>query len=96
MARKKKQLDEQQLAILRIADEVYPDSLVRQSLAQGDKCGDTLALFISRELPDVYDPGATDQDNLNLAWQAMNMAVRELTAVRTAIEKVGGRDPHEE
>lgn len=81
--------------IVGIADAAYPDGKVRECLRTGKACGDTLALFLARELKDTYAEetwaGAgggmrplTDAEQLGEAARAVGGAVRELEAVRAA------------
>ena len=50
----------------------------------GDDCGDTLAMFVVRELRDVYDPAASDAEQLKTADRAMMSAYRQLMDVSVA------------
>lgn len=68
--------------IIAIADAAYGDGLV----ARGDGDGDTLALFIRRELSDVYERRASAAEQLEAARRAMCIARRELQAVERAFE----------
>jgi hypothetical protein len=77
--------------IIDIADSVYPDRLIRGAWGNrnGDgeleDVGDTLAIFIVRELQDTFDAEASDTDQLKEAVRAMDSAINELTAVREAL-----------
>lgn len=57
-----------------------------------DKLGDTLALFIVRELGDVYDSKASDMENLTEARRVMYRAIRDLNAV---YKEFNGKLEHE-
>lgn len=50
----------------------------------GDDCGDTLALFVVRELRDIYDAGAADAEQLEAVDRAMMSAYRQLLDVSVA------------
>ena len=81
--------------IIRIVNEAHPDSLVgleywdfeheKPRDPPGD--GDTLALFIVRELKDVYDEDATDFEQLGEAARALAVAQRQLNAVELALRE---------
>ncbi len=73
--------------IIQMADEAYPDGLVARA-HKGEDVGDTLALFIVRELADTYDPDASDAEQAAAASGAMETAIDELQAVCTALEKL--------
>ena len=68
-----------------IANKAYPDDLVARAF-QGDDVGDTLALFIVRELKDTYDEEATSATQLKLARLSMHVAQCELAGVCHAFE----------
>jgi len=76
--------------LIEIVDEGYPDGLVKASFEEGDEgsLGDTLALFIAREVKDTFDEGATDEAQVAEAIRVMEMARRELGDVLVALEKV--------
>jgi len=74
--------------IIGIADKAYgEDALVAScALDAGADLGDTLALFIVRELRDVYDRRAGTLAQLEEARRAMCLARRQLQAVERAFE----------
>ncbi len=84
--------------IIQVADEAYPDGLVARA-HKGEDAGDTLALFIVRELGDIYDPDASDAEQAAAASGALETAVNELQAVCGALENLsqqkrsGGEGP---
>lgn len=45
-----------------------------------DTAGDTLALFIERELSDTFEPGRTDAIQLSIAAHALQRGVEDLQA----------------
>ena len=70
--------------LIQIADEAYPDGLVAGA-HKGEDVGDTLALFIVRELADIYDPDASDAEQTAGACRALGTAINELQAVCDAL-----------
>jgi len=73
--------------ILRIADLAYSEErAVEMSISEGAACGDTLALFIARELSDVYDRKAGTRGQIEEARRAMHAAEIELGRVVGALE----------
>ena len=73
--------------IIQMADEAYPDGLVARA-HKGEDVGDTLALFIVRELTDIYDPDASDAEQAAAASGALGTAIDELQAVCSALENL--------
>ncbi len=73
--------------IIQMADEAYPDGLVARA-HKGEDIGDTLALFIVRELTDIYDPDASDAEQAAAASGALGTAIDELQAVCSALENL--------
>ncbi len=73
--------------LIRLVDGFYPDGLVgqhwdfraEQPLDAG--AGDTLALFIARELSATFDPDAGDREQIAAAVTAMERAAEELGTV---------------
>jgi hypothetical protein len=73
--------------IIHIANKAYPDGQVLLALENGDGSGDSLALFIVREIESVCEAGASDDRQLEFVERAMQTAALELLAVRDAIRK---------
>ncbi len=73
--------------IIQMADEAYPDGLVARA-HKGEDVGDTLAMFIVRELTDIYDPDASDAEQAAAASGALGTAIDELQAVCSALENL--------
>lgn len=82
--------------LLEIASEGYPDKALEQYFDadedrvfdkdnDGGRLGDTLALFIVRELKDVYDSAASDLDQLQTAMDALGKAENELGCCYTEL-----------
>jgi len=70
--------------IVEIADEAYPDGLIKQ----GGGSGDGLAKFIYQELKETYDAAASEEVQIKEAIRVMWMARRELEAVEYAFRNV--------
>ena len=82
--------------LLNIANRGYPDHSLSEAYnpedgaepdGAEDAVGDTLALFIVRELRDTFDPGADRADQIGEAVRVMRIAKRDLSAVGVALEQ---------
>ena len=73
--------------IIQMADEAYPDGLVARA-HKGEDVGDTLALFIVRELTDIYDPDASDAEQAAATCSALETAINELQAICSALSNL--------
>lgn len=69
--------------LIKVADEAYPDGFVARAHA-GEAVGDTLAVFVARELADTYDADKDDCEQLAEAQRAMSNAAHELQMVEDA------------
>ena len=73
--------------IIKIANEGYPDGYLAVYWDFKNECildkegGDTLALFIVRELQDTYDPKLNDKQQLSEARIAIDNAIDSLMDV---------------
>ena len=73
--------------LIELANEHYPDGLVERAYraeeGEGNiaDVGDTLAVFIVRELRDTFDRGASEAEQLIEASSAILKASHELTRV---------------
>jgi len=73
--------------IIEIADQAYGDGLVQAAFDfRPHHNADTLALFIVRELLEVYEPEATDIEQLREGQRVMLTAYDEIGAVVDAFE----------
>jgi hypothetical protein len=73
--------------IIEIADKAYGEGLVQAAFDFGPHPnGDSLALFIVRELLDVYEPGATDAEQLQEAQRVMLSAYNQVGDVIDAFD----------
>ena len=86
------------LELLNIANCGYPDEWLSflyhkqtgETLADADEQGDTLALFIVRELTEVFDPTDAGDVQLCQAIDAMTKARDDLASVVAALEEALG------
>ena len=83
--------------LIKITNEGYPDGYLAMYWNFEDedvnqdptnKLGDTLALFLVRELKDTYDPDMTDAEQLREAQYAIDNALDQLLDVRNELDKV--------
>jgi hypothetical protein len=72
--------------IIQIANKAFGEDSIADAISQGDECGDTLALFIVRELKDTYDEKATDVQQRNEVIRCLELAQRNLDDVIRAFE----------
>ncbi len=79
--------------LLHLADSCYPENLILEHWKHPDHCNDTLALFIVRELRDVYDKDASDKSQLEVAFKAVQRAEIELASVRKGLENAYRKAP---
>ena len=77
------------------ANRYYPDDMVQQNWnyvesrpKTGRAAGDTLALFIVRELADTFNPEASDEDQLHEAARVIQTATDELCRVAEGLKKL--------
>lgn len=70
--------------LLAIANKYYPDCMLSRDEEEID--GDTLALFIVREIKDTFDPCASVEDQLEEAARVMTRAESELHELITGLE----------
>jgi hypothetical protein len=79
--------------ILAIADQAYPDGKIQEAFeAQHGSLdelmvGATLAVFIARELKETFDEEASATDQIECALHNIETAMKEIDAVRAALEK---------
>ena len=82
--------------IIEIADKAYGEGLVQAAFDFGPHHnGDALALFIVLELLDVYEPGATDAEQLQEAQRVMQSAYGQLGDVEDAFATATRTPPGE-
>jgi len=69
------------------ASEVYDNRAIQDYFEDDEgEHGDTLALFIARELRDTFDPKATDEEQCAEALRVMKVAQLDLDKVIAAFE----------
>lgn len=79
--------------IMALAIGAYPDgtlldcwdSNTERESKRARAVGDTLALFVVRELHDVYEEGASDEQQRKAAAKALRRAAADLRAVADAL-----------
>jgi hypothetical protein len=75
----------------------YPEAIVlecwdaNREQPRSDNCGDTLALFVARELKDTFDPDADETSQIATAISAMQRGADELQAVAHALSDMAVR-----
>jgi hypothetical protein len=75
--------------LIEIVDEGYPDGFVKACFENPKKdYGDTLALFLAREIDDNFDPEATDREQIEEALRVVFNARRELDAVCDVLKMI--------
>lgn len=81
--------------VIKAANRHYPDGLLdacwdyaNERPRTASKAGDTLALFIVRELRDVYNPEASTEEQIKEAHRAMECAAEELHEVARGLREV--------
>lgn len=74
--------------VIQVADKAYDsmDEAIIQAVETNESNGDTLALFVARELKDVFDTSVSPEKNVREMTRAMDSAIRQLEAVRSALE----------
>jgi hypothetical protein len=85
------EVEDEQITLARIVglvDRAYSDDGVVGDYFAKPKgqYGDTLALFLVRELSEVYEEAADRATNLHLAADAVRTAIQDLEAVLRALE----------
>lgn len=73
--------------LIAMASRAYPDDFVELADQEGDGAGDTLALFVAREIRDTYDEGATGREQILTAVDALNRGATELQSVVEALTR---------
>ncbi len=68
---------------LKMANEAYPDNCIQSAFENGDKRnGDTLALFIVREIQDVIQGAHKTNDKIKAIVEALQTAENEIRRVK--------------
>lgn len=77
--------------LIRIASDSYPDGAVLDAHERGEAAGDTLALFIAREIAETFEAERPTADQLARAIEVMEKAHGEigevLSGLRRSLEK---------
>lgn len=75
-------------AILEIAATGYPDpDIFRTAAKLNEDVGDTLALFLAREIRDTYDEATSDEQQLAEAALAVEKAGTDISEVEQALHE---------
>ena len=76
------------------ANSIYPDDAIIQcwDIARAkprlNLAGDTLAMFVVREIAGAFDPHAGDEEQIQTATDAIRRAADELSAVAHCLERL--------
>jgi hypothetical protein len=86
--------------IIEIADQAYSDddAVERAFAAETGSIdellvGDSLAVFIAREIKETYDPDATREQQLEEAYRVMSVAHEQLENVLNALAMASTKRP---
>lgn len=74
-------------ALIEIASNGYPDGMIGRCFRNKKANGDTLALFLAKEIEDTFDKTASDADQLTEALRILDAAIREIQSVRKGVVK---------
>lgn len=84
------------IELIRRADKGYTEDFPESSLLElvdqetgrplPDASGDTLTLFVVRELGETFDPDAADEEQLPTARRCIENAVHDLGNILTALD----------
>jgi hypothetical protein len=79
--------------LIRLVDKYYEDGLVSQYWDFGTSCpkdnpdaGDTLALFVAREIKDTFDPEASREAQISEAARVLYRAGNQLSGLADCVE----------
>lgn len=73
--------------LIAIVNQHYPDDCIQNAFEEVDEqCGDTLALFIVREVKETFDPAAADYAQLEEAQRVIDKAQEELMFLVTGLD----------
>ncbi len=73
--------------LIRIASDSYPDGAVLDAHERGDAAGDTLALFIAREIAETFEAQMTTPEQLARAIEVMEKAHAEIGEVLSGLRR---------
>jgi hypothetical protein len=73
--------------LIKIASDSYPDGAVMDAHERGDASGDTLALFIAREIAETFEAMAKTTEQLERAIQVIEKAHEEMGAVLSGLRR---------
>lgn len=75
------------IEIILCASGSYPDDAIMDAHKRGDAAGDTLALFIAREIAETYEPTWSSRRQLELAIAHMEKARGEIDEVMSGLRR---------
>ncbi|NUN50098.1 MAG: hypothetical protein HUU15_14815 [Candidatus Brocadiae bacterium] len=73
--------------LIKIASDSYPDGAVLDSYERGEAAGDTLALFVAREIAETFEAGETTAHQLRRAISVMEKAHGEIGEVLSGLRR---------
>ena len=73
--------------LIKVASGSYPDGAVLDAHERGEAAGDTLALFIAREIAETFEPGQATAEQLARAIEVMEKAQGEIGAVLSGLRR---------
>lgn len=73
--------------LIQIASDSYPDGAVLDAHERGEAAGDTLALFIAREISETFEAEQTTAEQLRRAIEVMEKAQGEIGAVLSGLRR---------
>lgn len=73
--------------LIQIASDSYPDGAVLDAHERGEAAGDTLALFIAREIAETFETGKPTSEQLGRAIEVMEKAHGEIGEVLSGLRR---------
>lgn len=73
--------------LIKVASDSYPDGAVQDAHERGDAAGDTLALFIAREIAETFEAEKTTAQQLGRAIEVMEKAHGEIGEVLSGLRR---------
>lgn len=73
--------------LIRIASDSYPDGAVLDAHERGEAAGDTLALFVAREIAETFEAEKTTAEQLARAIEVMEKAHGEIGEVLSGLRR---------
>lgn len=73
--------------LIRIASDSYPEGAVLDAHERGEAAGDTLALFIAREIAETFESEKSTAEQLGRAIEVMEKAHAEIGEVLSGLRR---------